>query len=102
VGGVVRHISKDYKLERVLPLRTSNGWELGLVGRVGCSIVCGLFLYLTLKLGLSGMLSWQLPAGLDVGTKLLAFFFGGIGGFAGTVVFDRLAGYLKLQPQVAN
>jgi len=102
VGGVVRHISKDYKLERVMPRRTSDGWELGLVGRVGCSIACGLFLYLTLKLGLSGMLSWQLPAGLDVGTKLLAFFFGGIGGFAGTVVFDRLAGYLKLQPQVAN
>lgn len=94
VGGVVRHIPKDYKLKQILPKWTGECWELGLVGRIVGSVVCGLFLYLTMKLGVARMIgSPVLPAGIDLGTKLVAFFFGGIGGFAGTVVFDRLVSW---------
>lgn len=99
-GGVVRHIPKDYKLKRVLPKWTGKCWDLGLLGRIAGSVVCGLFLYLAIKLGLSRMIgSPVLPAGLDLGTKLVAFFFGGIGGFAGTVVFDRLVSWCLPSPQ---
>src|SRR5262249_7233148 len=31
---------------------------------------------------------------VDMGTKTVAFFFGGIGGFAGTVVLDRLVSWV--------
>jgi hypothetical protein len=93
-GGLVRHIPKDYKLKRVLPKWTGNCWDLGLVGRIVGSVICGLFLYLALKLGLSRALgSPVLPAGIDLGTKLAAFFFGGVGGFAGILVFDRLVSW---------
>ena len=100
VGGVVRHIPRDYKLKQVLPKWTGECWDLGLVGRVASSVVCGLFLYLTMKLGLARVLgSTVLPAGIDLGTKLVAFFFGGIGGFAGTLVFDRLVSWCLPNPQ---
>lgn len=100
VGGVVRHIPKDYKLKQILPKWTGECWDLGLVGRVVGSIVCGLFLYLTMKLGVARIIgSPVLPAGIDLGTKLVAFFFGGIGGFAGTVVFDRLVSWCLPNPQ---
>jgi hypothetical protein len=36
-----------------------------------------------------------LTEGPDIGTKLVAFFFGVVGGYAGILVFDRL---LKLVP----
>jgi hypothetical protein len=73
---------------------------LGLLGRIAGSVVCGLFLYLAIKLGLSRVIgSPVLPAGLDLGTKLVAFFFGGIGGFAGTVVFDRMVSWCLPSPQ---
>ena len=91
IGGVVRQIHKDYKLERIVPKWNGEYWELGLVGRVAGSVVSGLFLYWTMKFGLMRMIgSPALPAALDLGTRTVAFFFGGIGGFAGTVVFDRL------------
>ena len=91
VGGVVRHVLRDHRLGRVFPKRIGNHWELGLVGRIASSIVCGLFLYLAMMFGLSRVLgSPMLPAGLNLGTRLVAFFFGGVGGFAGTVVFARL------------
>jgi hypothetical protein len=100
VGGVVRHIPGDFKLERILPKWTGECWELGLVGRVFVSICCGLFLYLALKLGLARAFgSLELPAGLDLGTRRVAFFFGGIGGFAGTVVFDRLVSWILPAPR---
>ena len=100
IGGVVRHIPKDYKLQQVLPKWTGECLDLGLVGRIVGSVVCGLFLYLTMKLGVARMIgSPVLPAGIDLGTKLVAFFFGGIGGFAGTVVFDRLVSWCLPNPQ---
>jgi hypothetical protein len=102
-GGVVRHIPKDYKLKRVLPKWTGECWDLGLVGRIAGSVVCGLFLYLAIKLGLSRMIgSPVLPAGIDLGATWVAFFFGGIGGFAGTVVFDRLVSGCLPGPQSAK
>lgn len=94
IGGIVRILPTSDKVERVLPRWTADNWGL-LTGRIAGSIVSGLFLYLTLKLGLSQALgSPALPAGFDVGTRLAAFFFGGIGGFAGTLVLDRLVSWL--------
>ena len=93
VGGVVRLIPAGDKVERVLPRWTTESWQL-LGFRIVGSIVSGLFLYLTVKFGISqSMGSPVLPAGLDLGTQLSAFFFGGIGGFAGTIVFDRLTNW---------
>lgn len=100
VGGVVRQIHKDYKLERIMPKWNGECWELGLVGRISGSVVSGLFLYWTMKFGLARLIgSPALPAALDLGTKAVAFFFGGIGGFAGTVVFDRLVSWCLPAPK---
>lgn len=90
IGGVVRHISKDgYRLPRVLPCWTGDCWDLGLVGKLAVSIVGGLILYLIVKLGFYRAIgSVPLPEALDIGTKLVAFFFGVIGGFAGIYVLD--------------
>jgi hypothetical protein len=55
----------------------------------------GLFLYLTIKLGLAQLFGLAvLPAALDPDSKLVAFFFAGLGGFAGLVVMHRLVGRL--------
>jgi hypothetical protein len=100
VGGVVRQIHKDYKLERIMPKWNGECWDLGLVGRIAGSVVSGLFLYWTMKFGLARMIgSPALPAALDLGTRTVAFFFGGIGGFAGTVVFDRLVSWCLPAPK---
>ena len=90
IGGVVRHISKEgYKLPRILPCWTGECWDLGLVGKLAVSIVGGLILYLIVKLGFYRAIgSVPLPEALDIGTKLVAFFFGVIGGFAGIYVLD--------------
>ena len=53
------------------------------------SIVGGLILYLIVKLGFYRAIgSVPLPEALDIGTKLVAFFFGVLGGFAGIYVLD--------------
>lgn len=90
IGGVVRHISKEgYKVPRILPCWTGECWDLGLVGKLAVSIVGGLILYLILKLGFyRAMGPMPLPEALEIGTKLVAFFFGVIGGFAGIYVLD--------------
>jgi hypothetical protein len=103
IGGIVRHIPKDYKLERILPRWAGTYWELGLVGKIVGSLVGGLFLYLMVKFGIYRLMgSPALPAALDIGTRLVAFFFGGIGGFAGTVVLERLAGWFLPGPKQAT
>jgi hypothetical protein len=100
VGGVARQIHKEHKLGRIMPRWNGECWELGLVGRVAGSVVSGLFLYWTMKFGLARMIgSPSLPAALDLGTRTVAFFFGGIGGFAGTVVFDRLVSWCLPPPK---
>jgi hypothetical protein len=90
VGGVIRHTSKNgYKLPRILPCWTGDCWDLGLVGKLAVSIVGGLIMYLIVKLGFYRVIgSLPLPEALDIGTKLVAFFFGVIGGFAGIYLFD--------------
>jgi hypothetical protein len=63
--------------------------------RIAGSVVSGLFLYLTIKLGLAQLFGLAaLPAALDPDSKLVAFFFAGLGGFAGLVVMHRLVGKL--------
>lgn len=92
VGGVIRHTSKNgYKLPRILPCWTGECWDLGLVGKLAVSIVGGLIMYLIVKLGFYRVMgSLPLPEALDIGTKLVAFFFGVVGGFAGIYLFDWL------------
>lgn len=105
VGGVIRHISKSgYKVPRILPCWTGDCWDLGLVGKLAVSVVGGLILYLLVKFGLYQILaSLTLPEALDSGTKLVAFFFGVIGGFAGIYLFDWVLSKLLPggQPQPA-
>ena len=90
IGGVIRHISKEgYKLPRILPCWTGECWDLGLVGKLAVSIVGGLIMYLLVKLGFYRVIgSLPLPEALDIGTRLVAFFFGVVGGFAGIYFFD--------------
>ena len=58
-------------------------------GKLAVSIVGGLILYLIVKLGFYRAIgSVPLPEALDIGTKLVAFFFGVLGGFAGIYVLD--------------
>lgn len=99
LGGIVRLIPVGDKVERLLPRWTADSWQL-LIGRLVGSIVSGLFLYLAVKFGMSKLGS--AAAGLDLGTKLAAFFFGGIGGFAGTLVLDRLVNWLLPGPPQTN
>ncbi len=91
VGGIARQLHKDKKFGRIRPRWTGKHWDPGFAGRLAGSLVAALFFYWTFKLGLSQALgSPVLPAALDLGTRTVAFFFGGIGGFAGTVVLDKL------------
>jgi hypothetical protein len=83
VGGLARQLHKADRVQRIMPKWTGRYWDLGLIGRISGSVVSGLFLYWTIKLGLARVT-------LDLGTATVAFFFGGIGGFAGLVVLDRL------------
>jgi len=90
VGGIVRLIPAGDKVERIFPRWNAKSWQL-LIGRLVGSIISGLFLYVALKFGIWQLIgSPALPPGLDPGTSLAAFFFGGLGGFAGTLVLDRL------------
>lgn len=83
VGGLARLLHKAERLACIVPTRIGNDLDLGLIGRISGSIISGLFLYWTIKLGLARVT-------LDLGTPTVACFFGGIGGFAGLVVLDRL------------
>ena len=91
VGGVARQIHKEKKFGRIRPRWTGKHWDLGFAGRLAGSVVGALFIYWAFKLGLSQALgSPGLPVALDMGTRTAALFLGGIGGFAGTIVLDRL------------
>jgi hypothetical protein len=83
IGGLARQLHQGDRLARILPLWTGTDWNLGLSGRIMGSVVSGLFLYWAIKLGLAQVT-------FDLGTKTVAFFFGGIGGFAGLVVLAQL------------
>ena len=90
-GAIARQLHKDKRFGRILPRWTGKYWDLGFVGRLAGSLVGALFFYWTFRLGLSQALgSPVLPVALDLGTKTVALFFGGIGGFAGTIVLDKL------------
>lgn len=90
-GAIARQLHKDKMFGRILPRWTGKHWDLGFVGRLAGSLVGALFFYWTFKLGLSRALgSPLLPVTLDLGTKTVALFLGGIGGFAGTIVLDKL------------
>jgi hypothetical protein len=94
IGGVVRHMSSDFRLTKVKPTYKDGNLELGLLGHVGSSLVCGLVFFLVFKFGLSKAFGPAvLPASFEFGTRSVALLFGVIGGFAGTVVLDKLVGY---------
>jgi hypothetical protein len=93
VGGVARQV-QDTSCKRIAPSLFYRQWDVGLPGWLVGSLVGGLFFYWAFKLGFGGAVSSStLPATLDLGSKTTAFFFGGIGGFAGTVVLDLLASW---------
>lgn len=90
-GGIARQLHKDRYFGRILPRWTGRHWDLGFVGRIAGSLAGALFFYWTFKLGLSQALgSPAMPVALDLGTRTVALFLGGIGGFAGTIVLDKL------------
>jgi hypothetical protein len=98
IGGFVRQ-TRDYnQLKILVPKVRNNSLELGLLGNIAGSLVCGLILYWSIKFGI-----WQFSAAptfsssTELGTKTLAFVFGTIGGFAGIVVLERLAGQFGLE-----
>lgn len=94
IGGVARQLHKDARFENIRPRRIGDTLEFGLLGRIACSVIGGLFFYWTVKLGLSQALGIPvLPATLNLGTKTVAIVFGGVGGFAGTAVLDRLVAW---------
>ena len=94
VGGFVRHLSKDYKLDKVALKYKDGNLELGLLGHILSSLVCGMVFFLVFKFGLAKAFGPAvLPPSVELGTRTIALLFGVIGGFAGTLVLDKLVEY---------
>jgi hypothetical protein len=90
LGGFARHLPKGDKLEKILPTAKLS-WN-SLAGSFGGSLISGFIFYVALKLGFSQAMGFVLPASLDVGTELAAFFLACIGGYMGVgTVFDGIA-----------
>jgi NAD(P)-dependent dehydrogenase (short-subunit alcohol dehydrogenase family) len=103
-GGIGRQLKADKKFSHILPHRTRKKWDMGCVGRLAGSVLSAFFLYWAFKLGLSQAFgSPVLPVSLDLGTRIVAFLFGGIGGFAGIAVLELLTAWLVpgTKPQTA-
>ena len=95
LGGIARQLHVDKRFSRIVPHWTGKYWDMGCIGRLAGSVISALFLYWAFKLGVSQAFGAPvLPAAFDLGTKIAAFFLGGIGGFAGTVILERLTGWL--------
>jgi len=95
VGGIGRQLYVDKKFGRIVPYWTGKYWEMGVAGRLAGCVISAFFLYWAFKLGLSEAFGAPvLPASLDLGTKIAAFLFGGIGGFAGLYVLELLTSLL--------
>ena len=103
VGGLARHL-QDTSCKWIAPQLFYRKWDVGLPGWLFGSLVGGLFFYWAIKLGFASALSSPaLPGNVDLGSKTIAFFFGGIGGFTGTIILDLLASWfmpvLRRQPE---
>jgi len=95
VGGIGRQLKEDKSFAHILPHRKGKKWEMGCVGRLAGSVISAFFLYWAFKLGLSQAFgSPVLPATVDMGTRIAAFLFGGVGGFAGISVLEMLTKWL--------
>ena len=95
VGGIGRQLKADKSFTHIFPHRKRKGWEWGCVGRLAGSVISAFFLYWLFKLGLSQAFgSPMLPAALDLGTRIIAFLFGGAGGFAGIAVLELFTAWL--------
>ena len=105
VGGIARQLYKHRKFQRILPRWNGKYWDLWFVRRLVGSLMGGLFFYWALKLGLSKAFgAFVLTASIDLGTQTAAIFFGGIGGYTGTYVLEKLRRFLipSGKPQVAT
>ncbi len=92
MGGIARQLHKDSKFRNIRPRWIGDDLELGVIGRLVCCLIGGLFLYWIVKLGLSQALGLPvLPATLDLGSKSAAVVLGGLGGFGGTLVLQKSA-----------
>lgn len=104
VGGIGRQLHKHKKFRRILPRWNGKYWDLGFLRRLGTSLIGGLFFYWALKFGLSQAFGGpMLPGNIDLGTQTAAIFFGGIGGYSGTYVLEKLNRFLiprEKPPQV--
>jgi len=95
VGGIGQQLKEDKTFTHFFPHRMRKGWEWGCVGRLAGSVISAFFLYWLFKLGLSQAFgSPVLPAALDLGTRIIAFLFGGAGGFAGIAVLEKFTAWL--------
>lgn len=89
-GGVVRALTnKGSRTMRILPTWTGKRWDVGLIGRALGTSLSAVSFYLVLKLALSQAPVTMLPAALSLSSPVVAFFLGGIAGFAGIVLIER-------------
>ena len=87
LGGVARELDRHKTIGRLLPRRHHKRLDTRLINRLVCSLIGALFLYLLYKLGLQQILGGPaLPVAVDPEVTTVAFFLGGFGGFAGTLV----------------
>ena len=105
VGGIGRQLYRYRQFGRILPRWNGKYWDLGFVRRFVGSLIGGLFFYWAMKFGLSQAFGGPvLPGSIDLGTQTAAIFFGGIGGYAGTYVLEKLMRFFipSGKPQVAT
>lgn len=99
LGGVARELDRHKAMRRILPRRHHKRFDTRFAARLGCSLIGALFLYLLYKLGLAPILGGpSLPVALDPELRLVAFFLGGIGGFAGTLVLTLITKFFVPPP----
>ena len=93
IGGIARQLAKGYGAGRILPVWTGKKWDTGIVSMALGGIVTGLTFYWTIKLLIQAS-SPSLSAALNLDRPAAALFLGGIAGFAGLVMLDRLLMFL--------
>src|SRR5882724_848146 len=101
IGGVARYLPKGDTVGNYLPTFKLS-WK-SVAGSIAGSLTSGFIFYLAMKFGFSQAMGFALPASLDVGSGLAAFFLACLGGYMGVgTVFDGITSLWQRLSQKKN